>query len=191
MNSPLLVSALRVAELHHRGQVRKYTGEPYLVHPVAVATLVKECGEDEYTIAAALLHDTVEDTTLTLPDIRREFGTRVADLVNWVTTIKYPSENRRERKERELDRLAAAPGEAHTIKLADIIDNVPSILEHDPKFAKVFMAEKLALLGVLTRGNVVLRVRAAELIMDHLQKQKEEQKPDATGNAGLRDVLGR
>src|ERR1700738_4266469 len=69
----LLQSAYDVAEEKHRGQRRK-SGDPYITHPLAVATILAELGMDTTTLMAALLHDTVEDTGLTLDDITGEFG---------------------------------------------------------------------------------------------------------------------
>ena len=65
--------AVAVAKKAHEGQFRK-TGEPYIVHPLAVKKILEEWGMDEDTIIAGILHDAVEDTDLTLEDIRREFG---------------------------------------------------------------------------------------------------------------------
>lgn len=81
-----IIHAYRVAEGCHAGQVRK-SGEPYITHPVAVATILAELGMDEDTIVGALLHDTVEDTDYTLGDLSREFGSTVATLVDGVTKL--------------------------------------------------------------------------------------------------------
>jgi guanosine-3',5'-bis(diphosphate) 3'-pyrophosphohydrolase len=78
--------AYEVAERCHRGQFRR-SGDPYITHPLAVATIVAELGLEEPTICAALLHDTVEDTALSLDDVRREFGDEVAMLVDGVTKL--------------------------------------------------------------------------------------------------------
>nr|WP_239078836.1 bifunctional (p)ppGpp synthetase/guanosine-3',5'-bis(diphosphate) 3'-pyrophosphohydrolase [Cellulomonas marina] len=75
-----------VAERAHRGQLRK-SGDPYITHPVAVATILAELGMTPSTLAAALLHDTVEDTEYSLDQLRREFGPEVAMLVDGVTKL--------------------------------------------------------------------------------------------------------
>ena len=75
-----------VAEKAHRGQLRK-SGDPYITHPVSVATILAEIGFEGTTIAAALLHDTVEDTEYSLDDLRRDFGEDVALLVDGVTKL--------------------------------------------------------------------------------------------------------
>src|SRR5699024_9857509 len=74
------------AERAHTGQVRK-SGDPYITHPVAVATILAELGMTPSTLAAALLHDTVEDTSYTLEDLRKEFGDEIAMLVDGVTKL--------------------------------------------------------------------------------------------------------
>lgn len=152
--SNIVVSAMDFAEEYHRGQKRKYTGEPYIVHPFAVAGLVRSVMHDEDVIAAAILHDTVEDTAATMEDIEYHFGARVMFLVEMVTDISRPEDgNRATRKALDLEHLAKASPAAQTIKLADLIDNTKSIVAYDPKFAKVYLEEKLAVLDVLTKGD--------------------------------------
>ncbi|MDN3904422.1 MULTISPECIES: RelA/SpoT family protein [Arthrobacter] len=82
----LIQRAYVVAERSHEGQKRK-SGDPYITHPVAVATILAELGMTGTTLAAALLHDTVEDTSYTLEELRREFGPEVAMLVDGVTKL--------------------------------------------------------------------------------------------------------
>ncbi|USR80168.1 RelA/SpoT family protein [Arcanobacterium pinnipediorum] len=86
MDISRIIHAYEVAERLHRGVNRK-SGEPYITHPVAVATILVELGLDEDTIVAALLHDTVEDTDYTLAELSREFGPTVALLVDGVTKL--------------------------------------------------------------------------------------------------------
>ncbi len=81
-----IIRAYTVAEERHRGQVRK-SGEPYITHPVAVATILGELGMDEDTIVGALLHDTVEDTGYSLEELRKAFGSTVELLVDGVTKL--------------------------------------------------------------------------------------------------------
>lgn len=82
----LLEKAFTTAESAHSGQLRK-SGDPYITHPVAVAEILAELGLDIPTIAAALLHDTVEDTPYSLADVKRDFGDEVAGLVDGVTKL--------------------------------------------------------------------------------------------------------
>ena len=81
-----VVLAFDVADRCHAGQMRK-SGEPYITHPVAVATILAELGMDTDTIVAALLHDTVEDTGYTLEEVEAKFGADVALLVDGVTKL--------------------------------------------------------------------------------------------------------
>ncbi len=79
--------AYRTAEHYHRDQTRKSGGDPYITHPLAVATILAELGMTEPTIVAALLHDTVEDTSYTLEQLTADFGTEVATMVDGVTKL--------------------------------------------------------------------------------------------------------
>jgi|TARA_Y100000310_G_C20621718_1_gene783696 (p)ppGpp synthase/HD superfamily hydrolase len=168
--SNVIDRAIEFATLAHRGQVRRYTGEPYIVHPVEVMEIVSTVSDDSEVLAAALLHDTVEDTPISLQDIRYEFGDRVAGLVDQLTDRSRPEDgNRKARKEIDRVHLSTASPEAQTVKLADLISNTRSIVEHDPVFAKVYMREKLLLLDVLHRGNKLLFDRAMKLVEDYYE----------------------
>ncbi len=161
-NLPILTAAYEFAELAHAGQVRKYTGDPYITHPVSVAnTLVLFGITDADTLCAALLHDTVEDTGTSLEDIKLIFGAEVAQLVSELTDISKPSDgNRAKRKAIDREHTARASAKAKTIKLADLIDNTRCIVANDPDFARVYLVEKLALLEVLLEGDAGLWLQA-------------------------------
>ena len=149
-------------EAHARiDQRRKYSNQPYDVHLRSVAALVAEVADDPEMIAAAWLHDTVEDTPATFRDIESEFGAPVGRLVAELTDVSKPSDgNRARRKAIDRDHLARASARAQTVKLADLIDNCRDICRHDPRFARVFLDEMAALLRVLERGDPVLLRRA-------------------------------
>ena len=143
------------------GNVRKYTGEPYINHPEAVVDIVSNVTHTPEMIAAAWLHDTVEDKGVSLDLIKFEFGDKVAELVYWLTDKStHEDGNRAARKAIDRLHIAKASPEAKTIKLADLLDNTASIIEHDPDFAEVYMAEKAELLKVLTEGDKTLWDRA-------------------------------
>lgn len=168
--SNLINRARQFATLAHDGQVRKYTNEPYIEHPIAVAAIVSSVIAEPEPITAALLHDVVEDTPIELDEIRNVFGHRVMQLVEQVTDISRPADgNRKTRKAIDRQHLARADADGQTIKLADLIDNTGSIVAHDPKFAKVYMAEKRDLLEVLTLGHPALYARANALVGDYFQ----------------------
>jgi (p)ppGpp synthase/HD superfamily hydrolase len=156
--------ALAFAKAAHESidQRRKHTGEPYIVHPIAVAEIVRSVPHTPEMIAAAYLHDVVEDTPVTIEQIRTAFGDKVAELVDWLTDVSRPGDgNRRVRKQIDLRHTAKAPPEAKTIKLADLIDNSLTIAKHDRGFWPVYRREKLALLEVLKDGDKTLWERAA------------------------------
>lgn len=141
----------------HGDQKRKYTFLPYYEHCFEVACIVEQVTNDESVIAAALLHDVVEDTKFTLAHIQQAFGQRVALLVYQVTDVSRPEDgNRRVRKLIDQAHLAESSPEGATIKLADTISNTQDIMQHDPNFAKVYLKEKRALLPLLTHGNTKL-----------------------------------
>ena len=149
----LLEKVAKFAALKHAGQLRKYTFEPYIVHPTAVARAVAEAGGDEATIAAAYLHDTLEDTDTTYAELVVEFGSEIADLVveltDHYTSEAFPHLNRAARKALECKRIAGISAKAKMVKKADIDDNIASIMAMDPAFAKVYLPEKAAVLAVL------------------------------------------
>lgn len=140
-------------------QVRKYTNEPYIVHPRAVAALVRQVPHTDTMVCAALLHDVVEDTPVTLDDVRRGFGDEVAAIVDALTERRIAG-NRSARKECEAARLARASSAAKTVKLADLIDNCESIVAGDAGFARLFLAEMQRLLFALEGGDPRLLARA-------------------------------
>jgi (p)ppGpp synthase/HD superfamily hydrolase len=147
-------------------QLRKYTNEPYIVHPAEVVHILTTTVEPtEEMIAAAWLHDVVEDTGVTLETIRKEFGDKVADLVGWLTDVSRPDHgNRAARKAVDRAHTAAAPAAAQTIKCCDLISNTRSIMEHDEKIAKTYLAEKRLLLEVMTRADPRLLEQARRQI---------------------------
>jgi hypothetical protein len=152
-------------------QLRKYTQQPYDLHLKAVADLVAAVSDDAATIAAAWLHDTIEDTPATFEDLEREFGADVMQLVNELTDVSKPGDgSRAARKAIDRRHTALASPRAKTIKLADIIDNGEDICRHDPRFARVYLGEAAALLEVLKGGDERLYARAAELVATSMDK---------------------
>lgn len=151
------------------GQRRKYTGEHYYHHPKAVADMVSTAvGVTPEMVAAAYLHDVVEDTAITDDDIARDFGLVVAGYVFDLTDqFTDPAIGNREyRKAMERDRLARANPNSQTIKYADLIDNTASIAKHDPDFAKVYLREKRSLLESMASGDDRLRDMAWQVLLE-------------------------
>jgi|TARA_B100001094_G_scaffold87008_1_gene83269 (p)ppGpp synthase/HD superfamily hydrolase len=158
----MLDEVLKFATLAHIDQKRKYTGDPYIVHPIAVSEIVKTVEHTDEMVAAALLHDVVEDTDVTIEQVEAKFGYKVAELVGWLTDVSKPEDgNRKTRKALDREHSAQAPAEAQTIKVADLIHNTDSIERHDPSFWKIYKQEKIALLDVLTKADQTL-VRIAQ-----------------------------
>lgn len=183
----LISEAQRFAKNAHRGidHRRKYTHKPYEVHLAAVAELVASVCQDPEMIAAAWLHDTVEDTPTTLADIEKSFGKQVAQLVSELTDISRPGQgNRAARK--QIDRLHTAKASARvmTIKLADLIDNCQDICRADPGFARVYLVEVASLLEVLTQGDKSLHKRLEEILVQRVA-QLDASGQEQTADAGL------
>jgi (p)ppGpp synthase/HD superfamily hydrolase len=124
--------ALAVAARAHRTQLRKGTDVPYIVHPVQVSMILTAHGFDEDVVIAGLLHDTVEDTAMTLEDIAVRFGPGVAELVASVTEKKEENGQRRPwrvRKEETLRHLAGASPRLAALKAADALHNASATVE--------------------------------------------------------------
>jgi hypothetical protein len=173
-NTATLVHRARefATQAHRRiDQRRKYSKQAYEVHLKAVADLVASATDDQEMIAAAWLHDTVEDTPATLGDIEREFGSGVAQLVADLTDVSRPGDgNRSVRKAIDRAHTAQASVRAKTVKLADLTDNCRDICEHDERFARVFMVEMAALLEVLREGDQRL-YKKAETTLERCTKR--------------------
>ena len=130
----LIKKAYEFSLKHHAGQTRA-SGEPYLVHPLEVALVLAEMKMDPVAIAAGLLHDSVEDTSVTIVDIRKEFGEQVAHIVEGVTKIsKIDFATREEQQAENLRKMMLAMVDdirVVLIKLADRLHNMRT-LEHLP-----------------------------------------------------------
>jgi GTP pyrophosphokinase len=128
VDARLLQRGYDAAEQCHRGQLRK-SGDPYITHPLAVATILAELGMDTTTLVAALLHDTVEDTGYTLQDITGEFGADVAHLVDGVTKldkVKFGEAAEAETIRKMVVAMARDP-RVLVIKLADRLHNMRTL----------------------------------------------------------------
>jgi len=167
MHNDLIQRARTYATTMHEriNQRRKYTLVPYHVHLTAVADLVASVSDDQHMIAAAWLHDTVEDTPVTFADLEQEFGKEVMLLVMELTDVSRPSDgNRATRKAVDRHHLAQVSQRAKTVKLADVIDNTRDISKHDQRFARIFLPEMHELLGVLQDGDPTLYAMARSTV---------------------------
>lgn len=177
--------AVNVATKAHEGQFRK-TGEPYIIHPLAVQKILEEWGMDEDTIIAGILHDTVEDTALTLDDIKKEFGESVAFLVDGVTKLSTARNGMRDidtylpaTKDNFL-RLMIALGDdirVLIIKLADRLHNLRTLSALPPDKQKKIAKESLEVFAPLAdRLNMGrLRVEMADLAFRYVDPRRYEE----------------
>ncbi|REK19356.1 MAG: bifunctional (p)ppGpp synthetase/guanosine-3',5'-bis(diphosphate) 3'-pyrophosphohydrolase [Actinobacteria bacterium] len=123
----LLRRAYDVAARAHRGQSRK-TGAPYITHPLAVALMLAETGLDAPTVAAAFLHDTVEDTELTLEAIRQEFGDEIASLIDGVTKLdRVRYTNREQAQAATIRKMVVAMAQDVRVLLIKLFDRLHNI----------------------------------------------------------------
>lgn len=176
------------ADRSHGEQMRKYTPERYIVHPVRVMKICREYTDDITVLAAALLHDVLEDTPVTqedihdflLPLMEREKAERTVGLVVELTDVyvkeDYPHWNRRKRKERETQRLEKTSSDSQTVKYADIIDNSAEIINYDTDFAPLFLHECRAILKKMTQGHPELYKRAIETVDSCIAKLPKQNK---------------
>ena len=133
MSNQLILKAAHFAAQKHRDQRRKDKDtSPYINHPISVAKIISEIGnvEDPEVLAAALLHDTIEDTETTVEELIDNFGERVCRLVQEVTDDKTLP--KLERKQRQIDHAKKISGDAAIIKLGDKIANVTDITNTPP-----------------------------------------------------------
>ena len=131
LDTELLDKAILFAVKAHHNTERRGKGFPYIVHPMEAVEIVATITPDQELLAAAALHDTIEDTDVTVEDIRREFGDRVAELVHAESdqfTEGVSEEDRwHDRKHAAIDRLKAAPYDAKIVALGDKLSNMRAI----------------------------------------------------------------
>jgi (p)ppGpp synthase/HD superfamily hydrolase len=153
----------------HKGQVRKFSYEPYIVHPAEVASITSQVTNDPEALAAAWLHDVVEDCGIDIHTIKMLFGDNVALYVGDLTN---PSQinpelkklNRMQRKAADREHLMNSAVGSKTVKLADILSNIHSLTYNDPSFARVWVKEKEAVLPYLEGGSIELWALASAAI---------------------------
>jgi (p)ppGpp synthase/HD superfamily hydrolase len=170
------------ADQAHGDQTRKYSPEPYIVHPERV---MKTCAYYTSTLpvlAAALLHDVLEDTAVTEEEMGNFLETvmesddvkktlkLVVELTDVYTKKAYPQWNRDKRKQKEHERVKGISPDAQTVKYADIIDNCTEIVRHDTHFAPKYLKECLAILRVADRGDKQLYQLAMEALLEEQKK---------------------
>jgi len=150
-NSELVQKAKAFAEKYHSeiDQRRKFTNEPYIMHPQGVVDILRTVPHTEEMLAAAWAHDTVEDTKVMLDDVRAELGDKVADLVEQLT------------KPYDISKMTP---DAQTIKLADITHNALAAKDAPADFTRRYLPKKTAELELLKGGNQELWGKAKQAI---------------------------
>lgn len=169
-----ITKAVEFATTAHTGIKRKYSGEPYITHPIAVANIVASFGGDTEQVIAAYLHDTVEDVAhITHKIIGANFGSDVESLVHGMTKDNHPNNVKRvDKKKAEAIRLAATDGRVQTIKCADIIHNCGTIIQHDIKFGALYLDEANNVLRVMVNAAPSIRVFALAMVAAEQAKLK-------------------
>lgn len=131
MDTDLLDRAIVFAVKAHHNSERRGKGFPYIVHPMEAVEIVATITPDQELLAAAALHDTIEDTDVTVEQIRAEFGDRIANLVQAesdpVAEGVSEAESWRDRKQAAINRLAAAPRDAKIVAMGDKLSNMRAI----------------------------------------------------------------
>jgi (p)ppGpp synthase/HD superfamily hydrolase len=149
------------------GQKRKYTGEDYHHHPEeALQILLTYCDPCHAQQAAILLHDVVEDTSVTRQHIAQVFGQTVSTLVWGITDVSRKEDgNRVVRKRLDREHILRGCDKVLEMKLADLISNTRSIAKHDKKFARVYLAEKILILSDMVdrMGGTLIYEEACEV----------------------------
>jgi guanosine-3',5'-bis(diphosphate) 3'-pyrophosphohydrolase len=183
----ILEEIKQFADRAHGDQMRKYEPARYIVHPVRVMELTRKYTNDISVLAAALLHDVLEDTDTSVekiveflrPSLGEEATMRTVQLVKELTDVyikkNYPHWNRYKRKRKETERLEKASGDAQTVKYADLMDNSIEIVAQDRDFGKRYLDEALKMLNKLKKGNPELRDRAMSLVTECLRELKAHQ----------------
>jgi (p)ppGpp synthase/HD superfamily hydrolase len=152
-----LLPAIKFAADAHAGQVRKFTGLPYITHPLAVAELVRTYGGSKAQVIAAILHDVVEDCDVGIVQIMDAFGPSVAGIVlDCTNDADYDLDA-------DVDYWRKASPVSQLVKLADIVDNTNDVRDLDPEYAAVYLPKKRCLVMAMARKDCVKEAGALEL----------------------------
>ncbi|RKZ10846.1 hypothetical protein DRQ25_01690 [Candidatus Fermentibacteria bacterium] len=172
----LLQQAFLFAKKAHTGQERKFTGNPYITHPEGVAKILTRYVSDAKMIAAAYLHDTVEDTDTTIDELEVLFGTTVAELVGELTSSKDYKAQGLTKKEYMASEFNGMSPKAFTIKLCDRLHNILDTIRKETSlsFIKWYWKETTYVFRNLERpheaDDIQLHLMATiEIILDHIK----------------------
>lgn len=178
----VLQQVLEFADKAHGDQQRKYAPERYIAHPMRVMQTCQQYGGGNNMLAAALLHDVLEDTEVSLEEMQdflthtfekndaRAITGIVVELTDVYVKKNFPEWNRRKRKQKEIERLLLISPQAQTIKYADIVDNATDVVTGDPEFAQVMLDEYAQLLKHLDKGDDALYKKAQNTVQQAQNK---------------------
>ncbi|MGW1771878.1 RelA/SpoT family protein [Streptomyces sp. NPDC002104] len=189
----ILRRAYLLAETSHRGQMRK-SGEPYITHPLAVTLILAELGAETTTLTASLLHDTVEDTDVTLDQVREEFGDEVCFIVDGVTKVEKIDYGAAAEPETFRKMLVATGNDVRvmSIKLADRLHNMRTLGVMRPeKQARIAKVTRDVLIPLAERlGVQALKTELEDLVFAILHPEEyEHTRALIAAHAGERDPL--
>lgn len=189
----ILRRAYVLAESSHRGQMRK-SGEPYITHPLAVTLILAELGAETTTLTASLLHDTVEDTDVTLDQVREEFGDEVCFIVDGVTKVEKIDYGAAAEPETFRKMLVATGNDVRvmSIKLADRLHNMRTLGVMRPdKQARIAKVTRDVLIPLAERlGVQALKTELEDLVFAILHPEEyEHTRALIAAHAGERDPL--
>jgi (p)ppGpp synthase/HD superfamily hydrolase len=185
MKAETLEAVIRFTDHAHGDQMRRYTHERYIVHPVRVMQICQQYTHDPAILTAALLHDVLEDTPVSaeaiaefldtiLSSSEKERAMRyVVELTDVYVRKDYPEMNRQTRRRKEAERLSVVSGEAQTIKYADIMDNSVCYVLHDQEFGYVYLKESKIAIEAMRDGHPALRERALHTVTECMEKVKK------------------
>jgi len=178
MRSNLVEKAKTFAEMKHKGQMRKFENKPYFIHPERVAHILyqfKISKNISQLIAAAYLHDTLEDTNTTIEEIRDNFGDLVASIVLELTSDKEQI-TQLGKKEYLANKMAKMSSYALTLKLADRIDNVNKLNWQNDKFKNKYKEETYYILDRLKKERRLSNPQKNMVneILTHLNENKAD-----------------
>lgn len=172
----ILTKITDFADTAHGDQMRKYTPDRYIVHPIRVMQILSKFDSRIPMLAAALLHDVLEDTPVNKEQmydflhtvLNQSEAKQTLQLVEEMTDVyvksDFPQWNRRVRKDKELARIVQTSRDAQTIKYADILDNTSEIAASDPNFAPRYLRECLVILECADKGDPTLREMAMQKV---------------------------
>ena len=179
----LVNRAIAFAGAAHADHKRKYSELAYISHPIAVMELHKKMLPDHssnHVLAAAVLHDTVEDTDVQMPDIIRVFGHEVAEYVYYLTkqSVKGRDGNRAARNAIDRAHFASGPEQSQNIKLFDVYHNAHDILYTNSRFAVTYLPECIQTVEALNKCDEFVKAQTLELLtqfnQQNLEKRQEE-----------------